>query len=1350
MIDKSRWIKIIVGSLILGILIGGGLSLSHHFFPASPEKLLQVGEDTYAKGEAALKAGDGATASLRFEEANLQANKALDAMARERSKAPTVDWSRVEGQGLWLKTRALRDEAFAHALVKGQPFPETTDPVGGLKFRSILYIPDPQTRQNALAFLEQASALLKDDKSLLREALLTETMLPSLNWGQIERIARQSLEIEPNDPWSLYLLARFDFDQPSANGRANPTAPAKKRSRERVLQARQYVERLKSTPSYPLWRTLFLEAEIVQWLRDDAEQSNAARREAEEETLRTLLFGPKGALARSASGEGLEHPAKWDAEGVLGLHEIALKMAVRDSLQPEGKPVKVVELLEATLDLCRKLADRVPMLVSECALAAIGAMNAAEPVLAIDPPPSWNKCLQSVQDLAAKAKEQKVVLPRLYESLASLLDREAHVEGRRGNAKRRAELDERAVQWIEDGLRLAAEAKTLPVQLAGLNALAAGILTLQGDKKDDVQRHLAALKEAKTPQALALASLYEAVPAAREGRLNEARRLLEKVVASGEGDLVLRANMILGGIYLDLGEPDKALVCLQQVQSAYTVFDKLTPQEKAWALEFVRRPEDLALLMIKGCANSAQAKLREQLRRNPGKPPSMDSIRYQEKAIAELRKSLTKDSSQDRQARESLVAYFAATGRREEAEKEMNELRTLYPNRLDVLRAEVGWIESERDAANLPSTAAVRKADLLIERFIKDHPNDLEARYYRVEWLIAQKRLDDALAYLRSPSAFPDAKSERYQRVLASALLVKGDRQGSQKVLEHLPHDPASDALLIQAAAVGDQEQLVQQALARHKNDAQFQVMQAMLAYNKGAYESAAETFLRASRYSRFEALGRRGLLLSLIAMAQTEPVKARGLAERMHKDSPDEPLLLLAVAYADVLLDDIGPIDDNSRPIKNMASALNAWEQMVLEQSPQNRISAPLTKSAFWALAGRQDLGLNEAVRALNLEPANPAALRQTIVLALELRDPDLNEITRRRLDALKQVQPGDTDVRLLEARFDEETGRPKEAVALYEDALKKDAKLASAYLRLIPLLTKQGDKERARSYVRRWREQLPEDVAAARMEVRLLAENNEIKEARRVAEQFIDQQLEREKKAQAAPRAGEGSETNSKRSLDDVRLGLQLQMILGLREAKAWSEAERWLLELQAKNPDRPAVLSFLGDVYLAEESWAKARAAYEKVWTNDKTQGAVGNNLAWILAEHLNEAPKALSMIAELRQGKFSHKPISGDRLRPEFLDTLGLIYTKAAAPAQYEAMRELFEEGRQRFPRDPRLCLYLGRAYAGLGDSERAERMFAAATELAHKADLPYLTPEKCKKVISEAEAEQKKLKETAKP
>jgi tetratricopeptide (TPR) repeat protein len=411
------------------------------------------------------------------------------------------------------------------------------------------------------------------------------------------------------------------------------------------------------------------------------------------------------------------------------------------------------------------------------------------------------------------------------------------------------------------------------------------------------------------------------------------------------------------------------------------------------------------------------------------------------------------------------------------------------------------------------------------------------------------------------------------------------------------------------------------------------------------------------------------------------------------------------------------------------------------------------LTKAESWSLAGRQDLALAEVVRVLNLDRKNPDALRLAVVLALELRNPDLRAATRKRLDLLKEARPDDANVRLLEARFDESTEQPKEAIAVYEAALKNDPKLNDAYARLINLLLKQGDKAKTREYVQRWRKEQPHSVPAMQAEVRLLAENKEAGQVRKLVETFIDQQLARERKRLEAEKPAAGAdpkETEKARQdrLERFRLRLQLDLTRGLMQGKAWSEAGTWLNEVLAKHPDDVTTLVLLGDLHVSQQSWDKARVVYEKVLALDKTNGVAGNNLAWILAKHLNKAPEALRLVQEARKGRFSHKPISGDRLRPEFLDTLGLIYTKMEKGSLYADMRDVFEAARHRWPHDPRICAYLGNAYAGLLEMDRAERWYAAAIEIANKSGQQFLSPQQCKEVIDEVHLAQKKIKQTA--
>ena len=71
--------------------------------------------------------------------------------------------------------------------------------------------------------------------------------------------------------------------------------------------------------------------------------------------------------------------------------------------------------------------------------------------------------------------------------------------------------------------------------------------------------------------------------------------------------------------------------------------------------------------------------------------------------------------------------------------------------------------------------------------------------------------------------------------------------------------------------------------------------------------------------------------------------------------------------------------------------------------------------------------------------------------------------------------MQPDDVQAGFCKPAFDEWNERPKDALAIYEELLKKDAKLSEAYSRLLALLVKQDDKARRE----RGREALAEGAA-------------------------------------------------------------------------------------------------------------------------------------------------------------------------------------------------------------------------------------------------------------------------------
>jgi hypothetical protein len=79
--------------------------------------------------------------------------------------------------------------------------------------------------------------------------------------------------------------------------------------------------------------------------------------------------------------------------------------------------------------------------------------------------------------------------------------------------------------------------------------------------------------------------------------------------------------------------------------------------------------------------------------------------------------------------------------------------------------------------------------------------------------------------------------------------------------------------------------------------------------------------------------------------------------------------------------------------------------------------------------------------------------------------------------------------------------------------------------------------------------------------------------------------------------------------------------------------------------------------------------------------------------------------------------------------------------------YAEMRDSFELARGRYPREPRVFLYLGHAYAGLREPDKAEKMYRKTLELLDGAGGKNMTPREKKELSAEVETARKRLMPT---
>jgi predicted Zn-dependent protease len=1359
-------IGLLIGLVLAGAIEGGRYAYKY-FWSGDPGVALKSGQDAYARGATALAAGDGVTAAVRFDEARLEAQMALDNVAQQLqrpnlTKEVQGGMQQQEGEAFWLKARALRDLAYAKAIQERKPITELTDTATGEKYRSLIQIPDADIRGEALTCLRQAAVRLTQSLDVQKELLRTEMSLQPLIWGNAERAARNVFQLNARDPWALYVLARYDYEQPPTDAKETGPGqlPLEKRSRERMLKSRDYLIQLKSTGNYALWRTLYLEAELDQWFAQDAAaQKKPKEQQAEESALRALLLDEQnGALQRAQQGERLPVTSLWDVDGVFGVHSIALDLTIADQRQGATTTERVLAVLDKTLAFCDKLTgeDASNPAVAEAAMTAVQSVAKVQPLVALAPPPKWRASIQTAQLVARKALDKNLPKPAIYAEFAQFLEREAELQGNRSNKTRQAELRKQALQWAEDGLKAGHEGKLASAPVAELNALAAELKTVMGAKREDITPNLDALRQASLPGAPALADLLDGAIAEREGRLEKARQSLEKVLSSPNPDLTLRAHLVLANVYMGLGEPDRAVVSLRELEKGYGRFEQMSPQDKAWALEFMRGPQELGMLLAMADLDTARIKVSKFIQQNPDKPVPADLYQGNEAEVARVLKTLPPQSSQERTVRLALVAYLATSGRRAQAQEGLAQLKKDYPSNVEVLQLEVGMLMQPDPKAPAPKPGekptpdpkAVETADARIQQFISDNPGNLSARLLWADWLLQTRRADKALAYLQDPANFPGGKDDVYYRVLARAMAGTGEREAGMKVLQHLQHDPAVDAALIEVAATrAEQQKEVGDALARYENNGLFRYWNAALDFNAGKYAEAADGFASTVEFTRVKPLAQEGLRRALIALANQDPSWAKGIAAQKLKESGDDPNLFLAEAYACLKLDEVGSPTDTRERVVNMASLLNAWEQAFLK-TQSDRVPAPLTKAEFWALANLPEIALTEVNRALKQDPQNQDALKLAVALALEIYEPAR---AAEYVATLEKALPDDPQTHWLRGQVQEADGRDADAVKSYEELVKKpSAYQGPAYARLVALLGKLGEKQKAHDALQEWRKVIPDDLAAAQAEVGELVADGQNDAARKVADQFLEDRLKEGRKQIAAlkPLAGADPGTVEKQReamVGGMTLLMQYEMARAFFQARAWDEAEARARRVLDKQPNEAGTTLLLGDIAMGRQAWDKARDEYAKVFDKDKANFVAGNNLAWLLAVRLNDVDAAYKIVQQLRKGRFSSTPVSGDRMNAEFLDTLGAVLRKVGTPEALVDMREVFEAARRRYPTDPRVCLYLGCAYAGVQQTNKAQDMFSAALALAGPNAKNGLSAEQRQTLIQEVEQAQKKLK-----
>lgn len=1033
------------------------------------------------------------------------------------------------------------------------------------------------------------------------------------------------------------------------------------------------------------------------------------------------------------------------------------------SIQHATDTQQVLERADLAAQVCAKLSstDKTPELVlrevtrcllqvSDVALRRVGYLVQVEknPNPDLVRNPTWADLCERIDTLAEKALLQSGSNDAgAYLALAQNAQRESRQEaalafvdkGLKAAERSRAEAGEKAdPEWQE---RLARAE-------AGLHAVAAWSLVVQ-QKATETEAHLAALKKRPDKSVVAQVHLIEGLRALQEGRLEQAVRELEVVRDNPRYGDTLYPCLGLAHAYLGLGKYDRALANLEKVRQIFERYAQLSTEEKAFADRLLPNPAALSLEFFR--CHLGRGHLAEAL---AYKEHLTDLPEGQTATLLLVQACLILDQLAARGLNTLDRAPFI-----EAATRELAAARRMAPDDtgLAVAEAKLAMIQPD---VNIPVVASALAAlafspanlgaqvmeNLRLRRGLNWHLASAEAIVHEhatrfrdvpstlawARWLSSQGRYDEAAGVLHRLEAkgHPPEQKRLIQLERAQLSIRRGQPEEVAQLVEALEQDKpdlATDILAVYYAAEieknrPDAHKRLAEAIRRHTGQTLLHFWQGELAQADGDFRQAGRSYARCLQYTKLRAASQRGLLTSLLALGDREsPAAANELITELLEANPKDPALLLAYAENALRLDNIeGP--------GGMEGALRSLEA-VLKEDRQNPALGAYFLARAWQAVGRPDVARKEIDRALQADPQHKLSLLLAGQLALGMED------WGRAIElatVLEAAHPGLAEPLLWRAASLEKLGQAGEAMAVCKQLTEQFPARSEGYLALARTLEKAKDYRTALGWVQAWRDRAPGDLPGLQMHTRLLVLSNQSQEAANQAEQTIVRQLKELEERQAANPNQPAND--AREALVQREFELSHAISQGFLSAMAFDRAQAWgqrALALAGQLPEAKRrgeaarVEVVLAEVHLwraqTESSPARKRAEYDKaidlyrsIYEKFPGNMTAGNNLAYLLAQERGEVGAALAIVKQVRQGRYSRKPLPGDRLPWDLLDTMGIVFRGAR---QYDEAVNLFTEAARRYTDEPRLYLHLGRAYAGMKQYRLAIDSLTRATRLA---------------------------------
>lgn len=228
-----------------------------------------------------------------------------------------------------------------------------------------------------------------------------------------------------------------------------------------------------------------------------------------------------------------------------------------------------------------------------------------------------------------------------------------------------------------------------------------------------------------------------------------------------------------------------------------------------------------------------------------------------------------------------------------------------------------------------------------------------------------------------------------------------------------------------------------------------------------------------------------------------------------------------------------------------------------------------------------------------------------------------------------------------------------------------------------------------------------------------------------REEAANFVRETVERTQKLQE--KANDMTEPAKLEQLNLVRSGVYLVLAQTWENAGKLEGADEFITSSLKYGPGNNLAILVRAEIARKQHDWAKVRATYEEILKQYPTHYLARTNLAWVLSEHFDDPNTALKLLRETMINPRTGKPLTVERLAPDFLDVLGKVLRRATAKKAdrelYAEMSEIFDKARYRYPNDPRLYFYLAEAQAGMDSKESAGITYQNALKLAEEGKGP---------------------------